>query len=293
MYQVGDIIFSEEWATTLHPVIVCESGHVKGKLVMAHMAETGPEVVKIEAAPPTTVWRCKNEELAKTAAAYAKFWCRDGEQLALSPDTAVNGAPATPYAEKGTQGRYYGWQAARRSGSKPSFNHDSLYRAFKWAGRMHETASRNKGMTCDVFVIACFHAAAVNLMYLGDLGKIQAKAKILGNGRRETKHGKEGRKDTFRSPKSRISVEKSVLREFSNVGAIGDQNADINIHWRSAFNDTCGPLPAELSDVFTEGLLLDAKFCDGLKMKRSMNEDSNWWSLVGSESAASAYSKRQ
>ncbi len=87
-------------------------------------------------------------------------------------------------------------------------------------------------------------------------------------------------------------VEKSVLREFSNVGAVGDQNADINIHWRSAFNDADGPVPEELSDIFTEGLLLDAKFCEGLKMKRSMAEDSKWWSLVGSQSAAIAYSKR-
>jgi len=228
-------------------VIVCESKHVNDKLVMAHMAETGPEVVTIEAAPPTTVWRCKNNDLATTAAAYAKLWCRDGEQFTLSPDTAMNGAPATPYAEKGTQGRYYGWQAARRSGSIPSFNHDSLYRAFKWAARMHESASRNKGMTCDVFIIACFHAAAVNLMYKGNLSSIQAKAKILGNGRHEAKHRKEGRLEIFRSPRSRISVEKSVLREFSNIGAIGDQNADINVHWRSAFNDANGPLPEALN----------------------------------------------
>ena len=79
---------------------------------MAHMADSGPEIVKIEAAPPTTVWRCKNKELAKTAAAYAKFWCRDGEQLTLSPDTAVNGAPATPYAEK-KHARSVLWLASR------------------------------------------------------------------------------------------------------------------------------------------------------------------------------------
>ena len=146
----------------------------------------------------------------------------------------------------------------------------------KWAGRLEGTASLKKGLTCGMFTCACFHAAAINLIYGGDLGKIQAKAKILGTGRSTQKALRADRRDLS---KPLDKFENSVLRAWSNAGPLPGHDPDFQYHWKSVLNDGT-KLPASLDEVFTAALLVDAKFTHGAQMKARMEADQAWWQKV-------------
>ncbi len=275
--EIGDILFLDNGAIQ-HPGIICD---YNGKHRMAHMTEDGPVLAMNISTVKIASFRCKSQALARCAAQYARSWCFPMTSCVLpnDDDTAANGAAWTPYASHGLTGRYYGWQAHRYSGETARFEHDALYRAYKWASRLEGTLSLKKGFTCDVFVCACFHAAAINLLYDGDLGAIQAKARLLGAGRSAQKALRADRHALNKSPKSGTEYENSVLRPWSNVGPLPNQHPAILSHWMSTLCDA-PRMPASLEEIFTGALLVDAKFTHGAQMKARMEADCQWWQRV-------------
>ncbi|MGI9498514.1 MAG: hypothetical protein ACR2P3_00625 [Geminicoccaceae bacterium] len=269
MHEVGDVIFSIS-NTVVHPAIVCRH---KDQLQQVDMLEDGASIGNIQQRPNMTTFRYKNRKLAQTAAKYAVAWADETGWYT----SGTNGAALTPYASKDSAGRYYGWQAHRFSGETAPFEHDALYRAFKWAGQLEGPLSANKGFTCDIFVCACFHAAAISLLYSGDLARIQAKAKALGAGRSAQKAKRSDRHNLDNeTPKSKTAYENSVLRAWSNVGALGKQDPAFLGHWRSTLSDA-SPLPEALEDVFTSALLVDGKYAYGAQMMARLEADDKWW----------------
>lgn len=278
MPEVGDVIF-EENGSIQHPYIICS---YLGQARPVNMADDGPLIIgALPQSGNLVTFRCANRDLSRLASQYAAAWSypmvdEDCYDLPDDDDLATNDARLTPYAGSGPPtARYYGWQSHRYSGETAPFEHDALYRAFKWAGRLKKTPSSKKGMTCDVFICACFHAAAINLLYKGDLDKIEAKAKILGAGRSDQKASRTDRHQHNRSP-SGSTYENSVLRAWSNVGALTGQSPDFLCHWKSTLSDGAG-LPESLDEIFTAALLVDAKFTHGAQLKARMESDQQGW----------------
>ncbi|MBC6445516.1 MAG: hypothetical protein GDA50_08935 [Alphaproteobacteria bacterium GM202ARS2] len=148
MYQVGDVIFYPNEA--VHPSIVVSH---RGELQQVDMVEDGVSVGPIKERSGLQAFRCMNQGLARRDADYALAWADETGGWVK----AISGAAITPYATKGRDGHYYGWRAHRKSGETARFGHDVLYRAFKWASRKNDPLNKEKGVTCDVFVCACFH----------------------------------------------------------------------------------------------------------------------------------------
>ena len=270
MYEVGDVLFFCD--EVVHPSIIVKH---KGELRQVDMIEDGASVGRIQERSHVEAFRCRNQALAQRAADYALAWADETGWYS----SGTNGAAPTPYASKDLTGCYYGWQAHRKSGETAPFEHDALYRAFKWASRKDDPLSREKGFTCDVFVCACFHAAAISLLYKADMAKIAAKVELLGGGRSEQKLLKPDRHVTLISPKSGTEFEKSVLRTWSNAGVLPAQDPSFLGHWKSVLND-CVDMPEALHDVFTLALLVDAKFTHGAQMLERMQSDEKWWQRI-------------
>jgi len=290
MLEVGDVVF-EAGHNVQHPAIV---SNYNGELSLTELDAEGAFTSTRPVDSGGVAYRCRNKALAMVAADYAvsasflkvsSASTAPGEMIIGPPDeegedeevnmVAINGAPVTPYSNKSVAGRYYGWQAHRYSGVTAPFEHDALYRAFKWAGRLTSSLSRNKGMTCDVFICACFHAAAINLLYGGNLEKIQANTKILSNGRSAQKAQRAGRNDLNTAP-SGTEYENSVLRNWSNVGAMKGQSPEFLCHWMSTLSGAT-KIPSSLDEAFTTALLVDAKFTDGTQMMTRMENDKAGW----------------
>lgn len=276
MFEIGDVIYKDN-GVIQHPYIACE---YQGQHRLVHMKEDGPLIIgSLPYGGTYAKFRCVNRELSLEASRYATSWSFAFEgELPGYGDVATNDAALTPYAAPGTRtARYYGWQAHRHSGETAPFEHDALYRAFKWAGRLEGTASAKKGMTCDVFICACFHAAAIYLLYGGDLDRIQAKAKVLGADRKDLKPSAD-RHAHQRSPSGSV-FENSVLRGWSNAGATPGQDPAFLGHWKSTLSDG-SHVPETLDEVFTTALLVDGKFTHGAQLKARMESDQKWWQKV-------------
>jgi hypothetical protein len=164
VFTPGDLVFQA--ATGLKPVF---PEHVEHVMIcteqmpvprFAHAAFTGvrqgkfgPEKFKDY---QLRGFRCFNSELAVEAVRYAKHWAAaSGAEIS----TAFSQAQGTLVNQLKQQKDY-----------NPEFNADAMRRAFKWAARIDQPLSRIRespqqkgGVTCPLFVVACYQAAAISL----------------------------------------------------------------------------------------------------------------------------------
>ncbi len=263
MYNNGDILIDSWFAG--HTILCCSKA---GEMYVAEILADGVKfrpATKLDA----NIYRCHNKNLADKAADYMTSWC-----------DPASGHATTPFAVKGIPtGRYYGWISQVKSGVTLPFEHDALYRAFKWASRIDRPISFNKGITCAFFVVAAYQAAAIDLIYSGDIATIKAKALMLGAGRSEAKKTHDGQHERW-STLTGTSVENSVLPRYSNVGPLPNQSAEFFAHWKSVLGDAPN-CPVKLEDVFTQAMLVDAKYDSSPALEDRLKTDGvNWQELL-------------
>jgi hypothetical protein len=211
------------------------------------------------------VYRCQDPALAVTAAAYAKGWADYGG-TGYSPQRSEDSPRYIPNAKPDKRGqgveeelRRYQEQEeqAAGTGQAPAFEFDALYRALSWAARTDRSFSANRGTTCCAFVIACYHAASVFRCAGGDEGKIQAALVELRRQRLQKRPITNEDLVTTRSTKKKVSP--AALRSFSNRGAALDEGVTFDELAVSTLSRLKGA-PATLAEVFTEPMLVDAKY---------------------------------
>jgi hypothetical protein len=210
------------------------------------------------------VYRCADPHVARVATEYAKFWADCGG-TSYSPERSeespryVQGAKADKRSfgvEEELRRFQEEEEQAQGSGRAPPFEFDALYRALSWAGRTDRGFSANRGSTCCAFAIACYHAASIFDCAGGDQGKIAAALEELRNMRLQKRPVTA---DDLVTTKSGKKLSPAAFRRFSNAGA----NLGEGVSFEEFANRTLSKLagtPTTLEQVFTEPLLVDAKF---------------------------------
>jgi len=210
------------------------------------------------------VYRCADPNVARVAADYAKIWADFGG-TGYSPERPKENARyiAGAKADKRSHGveeelrRFQEEEEqAQGSGRAPPFEFDALYRALSWAGRTDRSFSANRGSSCCAFAIACYHAASIFVCANGDQGKIASALEELRKMRLQKRPIAAHDLATTGSGKK---LSPAAFRKFSNAGAdLGE-----GVNFEEFANRTLSKLqgsPTTLAEVFTEPLLVDAKF---------------------------------
>jgi hypothetical protein len=210
------------------------------------------------------VYRCADANLARVAAEYAKIWADFGG-TGYSPERPAESARYIEGAK--ADKRSHGVEEelrrfkeeeeqAQGSGRAPPFEFDALYRALSWAGRTDRSFSANRGSTCCAFAIACYHAASVFVCANGDQGKIASALEELRKMRLQKRPITA--QDMARTGSGK-KLSPAAFRKFSNAGADLGEGVTFGEFANRTLSDLIGSATT-LEEVFTEPLLVDAKF---------------------------------
>lgn len=122
--------------------------------------------------PATSAYACMNRDLTAQAVNFARAWALFDPNL-FQGTGGVNWWNVVMPATTPFSFERYG-NLVDSGGSADPFSAASLRRALKYASRRGQPLSRNKGMTCTAYLIACFQAAFFWLLSKGNtsaLGK--------------------------------------------------------------------------------------------------------------------------
>jgi hypothetical protein len=164
LFSPGDLVFQA--ATGIKPVSAEHVDHVMICIEpmpvprFAHAAVNGVRQGKFRPDKfkhyQLRGFSCYNSALALKAVQYAKYWAASsGVEISTGFSLA--------------QGELVN-QLKQQKGYDPAFGADAMRRAFKWAARtgrplsrIRESPQQKGGVTCPLFVVACYQAAAISL----------------------------------------------------------------------------------------------------------------------------------
>jgi hypothetical protein len=241
----------------------------------AHSAmSSGVRQAKLEVGSPsvtkfwTCAFHCRNTDLASRAVAYASQWAVDMT------------AATTQFSEV----RLRAMTMNKDVGGGHHFNGDALRRALKWAVRDGSeeglgTLSAKVGVHCPMFVVACYHAAAMSSLI--DRENLQLALGVMDDLRKTknyTKYPKsireEERARSFQLDRSTTGLA-YALRPNSNIG-FDASHADL-------FDTVLGMVgksERDLEGAITRALYVDAKFVDVPALCARLRQDTDSWQLV-------------
>lgn len=277
MLKVGDVLF--RLGDFNHTTIITdpmEFGHLdqlakaqKMEIVHAASIDSGVyrELIDIDKEEGLNrhflVFRADSAELADYASRFAKVWAwhRD-ENLKITKGGARVKQTYYSYS-KGTgmtpsDGRYYGAQEMRKSGVNPEFGFDALFRAFKWACKLREAFSKERGTTCCAYITASFQAAVIDRLANGNTARILEAFAFLKSQRAEKPVAKAERATATTTVGSTTVVTKRSLRAFSNAGA-KDTTLTTDDWCKLASKLVCDE-EKTVAEVFPRALIVDARF---------------------------------
>lgn len=209
------------------------------------------------------VYRADDAVLADYASRFAKVWAwhRD-ENLKVTKGGAKVKQTLYSYSKGGgmapSDGRYYGAQEMRKSGTNPEFGFDALFRAFKWACKLREAFSKDRGTTCCAYITASFQAAVVDRLAKGDTTRVIGAFELLKSARAEKPVPKAERATATITVGTNTVVTKRSLRAFSNAGA-KDPSLTVDEWCKLASKMVCDE-EKTVAQVFPKALIVDARF---------------------------------
>jgi len=277
MLKVGDVLF--RIGDFNHTTIITdpmEFGHLdqlakaqKMEIVHAASIDSGVyrELIDIDKEEGLKrhflVYRANNAELADYATRFAKVWAwhrdenlkitKGGSRVKQTFYSYSKGANTTP-----SDGRYYGAQEMRKAAVNPEFGFDALFRAFKWACKLREAFSKERGTTCCAYITASFQAAVIDRLAKGDTKLILKAFEFLKSERAEKPVPKAERATATVTVGTSTVVTKRSLRAFSNAGA-KDSSVSVDEWCKLATAIVCGEAKT-VAEVFPKALIVDARF---------------------------------
>lgn len=252
------------------------------------------------------VYRCKKEMLAQKAALYAQRFARTNANDAGATKLGLNRArgvtqelhylksEADKRKERYAESMSKGWlptEMDNLQNDDTPFQFDAIYRALKWAiggGKANDEFSRNHGTTCAAFVIACYQAAAVNLIASGNEEQIRVAFEILKGWRVDKAATKAARWKPSPKGSSGKMLPDAYKRKFSNVGVqpnVFTPGLSAGELAEAAWDTVC-ELIGDSEKIFepehymTVPMKVDAKFCFTQTLKERLFKDPNWFNEI-------------
>lgn len=173
--------------------------------------------------------------------------------------------------------RYYSVQAFRNANLSPAFEYDSLYRAVKWACKLREAFSQNRGTTCCAFITACYQASVIGHLAGSKIQKMQAARDFLA-GNREMKVPLEVRKTQYVESGPR-KIAFRALQQYSNSLDVSHGVKSVDEWCQDVTEILCG-VRMTVAETFPPPLIVDAKYNYSANFERMIKQPNSGWQRI-------------
>ena len=175
--------------------------------------------------------------------------------------------------------RYYGVQMFRSADICPPFEYDSLYRATKWACKLREPFSKNRGTTCCAFITACYQASVIGVLAGSNFSKMNTAFQYLKENR-EMKVPLHVRQTQYVESGPR-KIAWQATQQYSNSGDIthGDNKKSVDAYCQDVTEILCGRR-LTVAQTFPPALVVDAKFNYSANFERMIRRPHSGWQRI-------------
>ena len=249
---------TKEKFTADHSFMIAADAELNNNTPTVHLTWGGLETIPLEyqGSGVVAICRCPDVTLAGRALGIAVSWAR------LLPGTGNKEIGRNTYDFN--RGKAVMHDVGLEGNLE--FGFDALRRALKWSGRSEAPFSKNKGLTCAAWTVACYQAAAL-------LGP-----PVTESNRKSAAELAE----SLRNPKQKAKVREEQhgtaahYREHANVGAKTPEAFSQVVALLKTGNVSDG---AFLESIMTKPLVVDARFLHSDGLYRRLDAGNSGWKI--------------